>query len=219
MADLSDKNSGFEYTIEQISLKKVAYEDKLKKIKALETETTALTEEIESKTKFEVKLKEELLMMKSKHKANNRDLLINNDDLKYEYAKLDSDIEEIIQIIKTGRKREIELLEEVENEERRLQMLKDRGSALYLYLQGKNPGNADLEIRLNQEVGQTYDEKLSKILKKNIELKSEKIKLQDMILLMKEMKVDKQVERRYAREMVDSKIDSFSMLGDQTSIN
>jgi hypothetical protein len=55
---------------------------------------------------------------------------------------------------------------------------------LYLYLKGKYPGNADLEIRMNHELGKTYDEKLSKILRKNIDLKNEKNKLVDLIQLM-----------------------------------
>jgi hypothetical protein len=96
-------------------------------------------------------------------------------------------------------------------------MLKDKGSALYLFLKGKNPGNTDLEIRLNKAVGQAYDEKLSKTLRKNIDLKAEKLKLQDMVRLMEEMKIDKKKEKLIARDDVDSQIDSFSMFGSQTN--
>ena len=216
MGVLSNENQEFETIVEQISEQKIAYDDKLKLIKALEAETTALQEEIVTKSDYENKIREELLTLKAKHDANNKSLLIQNDDLKYEYAKLDSEIEDMIAIIKAGRKKEIELLEQVEEEERKHRLLKDKGSALYLFLKGKYPGNADLEIRLNHKLGQTYDEKLSKTLKKNLDLKQEKTKLMDMIALMEEMKVDATEERKMARDMVDSNIESVSMLGEQT---
>jgi hypothetical protein len=68
-------------------------------------------------------MEDELLSLKARHDADNKNLKINNEDLQYEYAKLDSEIEDIVKIIKAGRKKEIELLEEVENEERRYRNL------------------------------------------------------------------------------------------------
>lgn len=211
---LSDENQDFEYIVQQISEQNLAYEDKLRMIKALETEKTALEDEIASGEEYENKIKEELLVIKARHGADNKNLLIKNDELKYEYAKLDSEIEDMIAIIKAGRKKEIQLLEKVEDEERRYRLLKDKGHALYLFLKGKYPGDTDLEIRLNQEVGQTYDEKLSRTLKKNLQLKMEKNKLMDTIALMEEMKIEAKEEREMARDLVDSKIESISMLGD-----
>ena len=217
MSDLGEENQEFENFVMKISEQKLAYDQKLKIIQALETETTALEEDIENKTEYGDNLQDKLLTIQAQHSANNKDLHINNDELKYEYAKLDQEIEDIVSIIKAGRKKEIQLLEEVENEENKLRMLKDKGSALYLFLKGKNPGNTDLEIRLNKAVGQAYDEKLSKTLRKNIDLKAEKLKLQDMVRLMEEMKIDKKKEKLIARDDVDSQIDSFSMFGSQTN--
>jgi hypothetical protein len=159
-------------------------------------------------------MKEELSGIKSKNEAKNRDLEIDNEKLKYEYAKVDTTIENLVEAIKLGRRKEILLLEELEHEEKILRNTKDQGSAYYLFLRGKDPGQTDLEEKLNQEVGKTYDEKLSNILRRNMWLKAEKMKLQDMIDLMKEMGVDPNREKLIARDDVDSFIDSTSILGD-----
>ena len=130
--------------------------------------------------------------------------------MKYEYVSVEKDITEILEIIKAGRKREITLLEQLEEEERDLRSLKEKSGALYLIQHGINPDSLDAEIEMTKQLALTFDEQLSGILKRNIQLKQEKTQLFDMIAMMEELQGLREDERRVVRDMVDSRIDSLS---------
>ena len=215
MENLVGDKKEFEVLVDLISKAKIAYDSKLNVIKGLDAETVNIKEEISGKQDYEAKLKKDLSTIKAKHLSNNKSLVVQNDEIKYEFMKLDKDIEDLILAIKEGRKKEIMLLEKVELEEKNIRQIKDKGAALYLSLHGRQPGNSDLGMQLNKEIGGAYDEKLSKILKKNVSLKKDKVRLQDMIDLMQGMAVDVQREKQIARDMVDSGIDSMSMFSGQ----
>lgn len=78
--------------------------------------------------------------------------------MKYEYVSVEKDISDIVEIIKAGRKREIALLEQLEEEEKDLRNFKEKGGALYLIQHGINPDTFEMEVELTKQLASNYDE-------------------------------------------------------------
>ena len=177
----------------------------------METEVESLKEELEKILSHKERLTEENLLIQARHDVDKKALVIQNDDVKYEYVSVEKDISDIVEIIKAGRKREIALLEQLEEEEKDLRNFKEKGGALYLIQHGINPDTFEMEVELTKQLASNYDEQLSGILRRNIELKQEKTQLLDMINMMEDLQGMKDDERRIARDMVDSNIESLSV--------
>ena len=144
--------------VAEIGRQKLEYENQTQQAKNMEVEVADLKEELEKILAHKERLNEERLLIQARHDQDKKNLEIQNYDVKYEYVSVEKDIQDILEIIKAGRKREVSLLEQLEQEESDLRALKGKGGALYLIRHGINPDSLEVELEMTKALALTFDE-------------------------------------------------------------